>query len=482
MDMALIENIALLSAHVVFTFALGYYSISAFQWYAYRFERVFFHYHRYDWHLFFFLLPIFMYYASGFYFIFFLVFVYLPMLYFWQKKLDKKLVFTSRVKRFFLFLLLATFFQNILCLTLPSCVRYGVLLPLFVSLFISSLFEKILFSGYKKMAKKKLQAKSDMIIIAITASYGKTSIKNFLYQILSHRYKCYATPRSVNTLGGIIKDINEDLPQDTQIYIVEAGARARGDIDEIAQLINPHYVIIGQIGEQHIEYFKTLQNIRDTKMELINSSNLKKAFVHVSAKTTANEKIILFGDALQKVDATLDGISFTCKLDDQSIDFFAPVLGSFHAVNLLACLHVSLELMDLASIQKALTALQSTPHRLQKIQARGKLIIDDSFNGNFDGMLASYELAKTYEGRKVLITPGIIESTPQANANLAKKIDLIFDLVIITGKSNQKILDANITRAEKIILKDKSALQQTLQDCTFSGDLILFSNDTPAFM
>ena len=85
------------------------------------------------------------------------------------------------------------------------------------------------------MPKTTLKTFDGLQIIGITASYGKTSIKNYLYQVLSKKYKVYMTPRSVNTIGGIIKDVNNDLPKATEVYIAEAGARAQGDIEEITR-------------------------------------------------------------------------------------------------------------------------------------------------------------------------------------------------------------------------------------------------------
>lgn len=368
-----IEFIAEFISHIFFVGLIGYYIISALQWYSYKVQRVVLNYQRYDWHLFFFLFPIFIYYVSGIYFLAYLYFIYLPTLYFWYKKLDKKLVFTGRVKRFFVFLFLATIFQNILCLKTQGCEVFGVILPIFVSIFISMLFEKILFEGYKKSAIKKLNKQDNMIVIAITASYGKTSIKNYLHQILSTKYKCYKTPRSVNTLGGIIKDINEDLPEDTQIYIVEAGARLRGDIDEIARLVNPHYSIVGKIGEQHIEYFKTLENIRNTKMEMINSKRLKRAFVHLSANVKPNAQVEIFGQGVENIESTLDGLSFEIILDNQKERFFTPLLGKFNADNLLACIFVAREFLTTLEIQDAISKLIGVEHRLQKIEAGGKI-------------------------------------------------------------------------------------------------------------
>jgi UDP-N-acetylmuramoyl-tripeptide--D-alanyl-D-alanine ligase len=457
--------------------------MTAMQWYSYKLERLVFHYNRYDWHFYFFLLPLVGYYLlTGFYALLGVIF-YAACLVVWQRKIDKKLVFTARVKRFFLFLLLALTFQNLLCLALLACSKFSVLLPLLVAHVLSIAYEKMLFEGFKKAARQKLEHNPNLKIVAITASYGKTSIKNFLAHLLEASFHVYKTPRSVNTLGGIIKDINEALPEQCDVYIVEAGARLQGDIDEIARFVNPHIAVVGSIGPQHLEYFKTLENIRNTKMELLHSVRLEKAFVHESAHAIGNEKVTIFGSELRNVQATLEGLSFDMELDGKSEHFTCKLLGAFNAINIAAAIHVAHALgLGVETIRQGVSSLQGVEHRLQRIDAGGKLIIDDSFNGNLEGMLSSYDLVKTHQGRKVIITPGIVESTEDANKALAEKIDSIFDLVIITGKTNAKILDTHIQKAEKIVLGDKSQLQEILASQTFAGDVVLFSNDAPSFI
>ena len=477
------EQINLTLAHFVFILGVGFYFITAMQWYSYRIERILFHYNRYDWHLYFFGLPLLGYYLLDGFSLYVFVSLFLGILFLWQKKMDKKLVWTSRVKRFFLFLVLATLFQDMLCVLFSTCLKFGVIIPLIIAQCMSMVYEKMLFLSFQKEAQKKLMTNRRLKVVAITASYGKTSIKKFLAQILSTQLNVYKTPRSVNTLGGIIKDINESLPDDCDVYIVEAGARARGDIDEIVHLVNPHIAVVGCIGEQHIEYFKTLENIRNTKMEIIHSERLEKAFVHESATIKGNDTIISFGHELCDVEATLKGLHFSMILDGVKEDFACKLLGDFNAINIAAAIHVARILgLSLEQIKKSVANLEGVEHRLQKIEAGGKLIVDDSFNGNLEGMLSSYELVSTHSGRKVIITPGIVESTEEANITLAKKIDEVFDLVIITSKANVKVLDFNVKKAEKIIITDKSKLQEILAENTYAGDVILFSNDAPNFI
>jgi UDP-N-acetylmuramoyl-tripeptide--D-alanyl-D-alanine ligase len=97
-------------------------------------------------------------------------------------------------------------------------------------------------------------------------------------------------------------------------------------------------------------------------------------------------------------------------------------------------------------------------------------------------MLEAVNISATYEGRKVIITPGLVESTIEANTQLANAINEVFDVVIITGSLNLKVLSQNIDEKKIIVLKDKSKMEETLAKETRVGDLILFANDAPNFI
>lgn len=468
----------------IFILGLGFYLITALQWFLYKFERVLFHYTKPMWHINFVVIPVIFYFIlfriNPLYFGVFVIF-YLINLAIWHKKLDKKLVFTARVKRFFIFLTLSTLFFGFIFVS--KAVVLPIFMPLISAFLISFIFESFNSKLFIKSACKKLASMPNLIIIEITASYGKTSIKNFLYQILESDFKCYKTPRSVNTLMGLVKDINENLNTQTQIYIAEAGARKNGDIAEITQFLKPSIVIVGEIGEQHIEYFKSLENIRKTKLEALNSPNLKAAFVHSSTQKISDEKTQIYDENLSNITSNLDGIKFEMKLNSGDYEFETKLLGEFNASNLAACINVANYLkVDIKTIQNRVLNLKSVEHRLEKIEAGGKFIIDDSFNGNFEGMSKSYDLVKSFDGRKVVITPGIVEATKEMNESLAKKIDEIFDLVIITGELNAEIFKRIIDQNKFILVKDKRDLTQILGEKTKAGDLILFSNDAPSFI
>ncbi|RXI44999.1 UDP-N-acetylmuramoylalanyl-D-glutamyl-2, 6-diaminopimelate--D-alanyl-D-alanine ligase [Malaciobacter mytili] len=469
---------------IVFIMALGWYLITNLQWYNYKLERVILKHHKQEWHFTYFVFPIIIFYVLNdiAFAVFFYVF-YAGLFYLWNKKLDRPLVLTSRVKRFLAILLFVTFSIKALCLASQSCHFSAIFIPLILAYLISMVLEKIFFISFKNQGKQKIKAMKDLRIVAITASYGKTSIKNYLYQVLRKKFITYKTPRSVNTIAGIVLDVNRDLPSNAEVYIAEAGAREKGDIAEITNFLEPQYCVIGSVGEQHIEYFKTLENIIRTKMEILQSPRMKKGFVHESVHLKDHPNITKFPDNLNITMSNLDGIWFDIEINGEKQHFHAPLLGSFNAINLTAVVHVALELgMSLEEIKLAFEELESVPHRLQPIKAGGKLIIDDSFNGNLEGMLEAVNICSTYEGRKVIVTPGLVESTDEANILLAKEINEKFDFVIITGKLNSHLLSANIDENKILVLKDKSKLEETLAAKTQAGDLILFANDAPNFI
>lgn len=467
-------------SNILFVLALGFYFMTNMQWYSYKLNRVLFHHTKTWWHLVYFLIPLFLYFAvsreSNFSIV--ITLIYIGALYIWRKEQDKPLVFTGRVKRFFASLVFFTLFL----IMIKFIVHFEILLvisPLVLAYFTSSMMESMLFKGFEMRAKKRLDSMPNMVVVGVTASYGKTSIKNYIAHILSAKYKVYATPRSVNTFGGILKDINDDLPEDTDVYVVEMGARGAGDIYEITKFVNPHLAVVGKIGPAHIEYFGSLKNIRDTKMEILSSDRLKEAWVHDSAMLNPISHVHTFGKEIHDIVATLDGLEF--KMGNE--EYHANILGSFNAMNLGLAIKVAKALdIDRETIKKQLNSLEATPHRLQRIDAGGKVILDDSFNGNIDGMMEGFNLASTYNGRKVVITPGLVEVDDEFNIQVAKRANEVFDLIVVTGDLNYEIFKAHIDSNKLVKLESKDKMQEMLIEQTKAGDLILFANDAPSFI
>ena len=477
------ETLVAFVVNVLFVTLLGWYLITNLQWYDYKLSRVVFKHHKPQWHILYFIIPFVAYYTTGRFFIIFFLFAVLPGILIWHKRLDKKLVLTWRVRRFLILLVSFTLFQNVLCTLKDACQVYGILMPLALTYIASFTIEKFLFNVYKKEAKRKLQSMTDLEVVCITGSYGKTSIKNFVAQILSTKYKVYATPRSVNTLGGIMGDINNNLPQDTEIYVCEAGARQSGDIYDITTFIEPQIAVVGKVGEAHIEYFKSLKNIIATKLEIMKSPRLKKAFIHTSVTDEPHEKVTFFGDELSDVNATLDGIDFKMHFNNTVLELHTDILGEFQTMNIAVAVRVAKTFgMSDSEIVNAVKELEPVEHRLQMIKAGGKLILDDGYNGNIDGMLEGIRLCSLHKGRKVIVTPGLVESSDELNLKLINAINETFDIVIVTGSLNAELFKKNLSVSNKIMLSDKSTLIQVLANQTKAGDIILFANDAPNFI
>ena len=461
------------------TFGLGYYAASALQWFGYKLERAIFHHTRPVWHLYFLLIPVCLFMIAcvlqmsliGL----IVAVLYVEVLFVWQKGLSHKLVFTPKIKRFFgilaVFAVVSSIFAN------EFTALFYIFMNLLFTILISNLIEMIIFKRFKDKAAQKLASMPNLKVILITASYGKTSMKNFLFHLLKDDFSVYKTPRSVNTITGILKDVNENLDPNTQIYIAEAGAREKGDIAEIAKFLSPQFVIIGEIGLSHIEYFKDIKFTRQTKLEALESKHLQMAFVHSSTLLTAGPNIRIYDEEISSVSSNLQGICF----DMQGEHYSSNLLGGFNAQNLAATISVA-KYLGAKNLVSKIQNLPSVEHRLQKIEANDKFIIDDSFNGNFNGMKTSYELAKSYNGRKVLLTPGIMEGDKAQNIELSKIINDCFDLVVITSRLNEKELRTHLNKPEVVNLFEKSQMQDFLAKNTQPNDLILFSNDAPSFM
>ncbi len=325
----------------------------------------------------------------------------------------------------------------------------------------------------------------NLTIIAVTGSYGKTSLKNFLAQVLQDDFKVYATPRSINTLTGIIADINQNLSPLIDIYIVEAGARGTSDIKEIVELVKPQIAVVGKIGEAHIEYFKSLENIYKAKYEILQSTNLQRVYICKDNTPPQNfyGNIVWFPQNASNVNATLEGTRFSLTYNGEKMDFETKVLGAFNVINMSAAIQVAKDLgVSSEKIIKQVRRMEGINHRLSKMAVNDKVILDDSYNGNLEGMLEAIRLSSLYEGRKVIVTPGLVESSKKANITLAEAIDRVFDVAIITGELNSKLLKEHLYKPQKVILKDKKSMENILKSVTMAGDLVLFANDAPSYI
>ncbi|MBU2462326.1 UDP-N-acetylmuramoyl-tripeptide--D-alanyl-D-alanine ligase, partial [bacterium] len=324
-------------------------------------------------------------------------------------------------------------------------------------------------------------------VIGITGSYGKTSTKHILAHILSQKYKVLATPESYNTLMGICKVINNNLLPEHQIFIVEMGAYKRGDIKELCDLVKPEIGILTGIGLQHLERFGSVENIRKTKFELIES--LPKDGIAIlnsgckyCQKFQPKVKTIRYGGQEKGIRVSAEGLSFSVN----GITFQTSLLGSHNLQNILSAIACARELkMTLEEIQRAVFSLPQIPHRLQLIKTPTSIIIDDAYNSNPVGAKEALFLLSQFSGRKILVTPGMIElgeKEYEENRLFGEEAAKTCDVVILVGKKRTKaiadgLLSAGFSKDNLFVVKSLDEARDKLSQ--IRGDVILFENDLP---
>ncbi|MCZ6875719.1 MAG: UDP-N-acetylmuramoyl-tripeptide--D-alanyl-D-alanine ligase, partial [bacterium] len=234
-------------------------------------------------------------------------------------------------------------------------------------------------------------------VIGITGSYGKTSTKYFLHTILSERFQALKTPQSFNTMLGICRVINDELRPQHQVFVVEMGAYSRGVIRTLSCFVRPQIGILTAIGPQHLERFKTLDNIEAAKYELVEGLPSSGIAVFNNddprcrklADRTQSITVLRYGlEHLQPglrvwaedVVQSRQGLSFTLvDSDGHRETTHTVVLGRHNVLNMLGAACVALEMgLSLKEIAQAIPKIESAPHRLQLLQgAGGVTVIDD---------------------------------------------------------------------------------------------------------
>ncbi|MDE6650868.1 MAG: UDP-N-acetylmuramoyl-tripeptide--D-alanyl-D-alanine ligase, partial [Paramuribaculum sp.] len=239
--------------------------------------------------------------------------------------------------------------------------------------------EKRINRGYYRDAENILRSMPQLKIIGITGSYGKTSTKHYLHRILSEAFQTTMTPGSYNTTLGVIRTVREYLKPYDQVFIVEMGAKQIGDIKEICELVHPTIGIVTAVGEQHLESFKSIENVQRTKFELIDSlpsdglAVINNDFPKIAESEVSNCKCIRYAvsntDGVQWVAKDIEyserGTSFTAVGPDTEIRLTTKLIGDCNISNILACVAVAVNLgVPADKIKYAVSRIEQVEHRL----------------------------------------------------------------------------------------------------------------------
>lgn len=354
-----------------------------------------------------------------------------------------------------------------------------------ISLLITYPFEKRNNEKYLLSAQKKLK-ESGVFVIAITGSAGKTSVKQMLNVLLSPLGKVYTTPKNYNTPLGVAKAINE-MPTDATIFIAEFGARHTGDIDELLRYFKPDVGILTSVLPQHLETFKSLDEIFTEKVKLLENSEV--AFANEKCKMVSlnfPNHTQFFGDSiLINKKCNTEGSELTLLINNQQLSFSTNLLGGVNVDNLILAIGVAVSLgVKVEELSGLIKSIKQIPHRMERLVTdKGITIIDDSYNINPLGALSAIDLLKTANGRKIVTTSGFVEqgkNTAQATKILVEKIVQDADVMIIVGNKNKNEIIKNINgRIEYHFAKDISECTKVYSEILRSGDTLLIQADIP---
>ncbi|MDL2217123.1 UDP-N-acetylmuramoyl-tripeptide--D-alanyl-D-alanine ligase [Christensenellaceae bacterium OttesenSCG-928-M15] len=434
----------------------------------------------------------------------------------------KKLVFTGRANRLLaiLFLLCLVFHRNLFIplfeIDMPALLRMpvlallrylpGMLLPFFVLLayLIALPIENGVKRYYFNDAKKKLAQRKDVIKIGITGSFGKTSTKFILGTILQEKYNTLITPSSFNTPMGVTRVVREQLKDEHEVFVAEMGARYKGDIKELCELVAPGLGLITSVGKQHLETFGSYEAVIETKSELLHAlpesgtafvngdnkdcrENMRHIAVHTNLFGIEDDESYYMRASDIKI--TPMGSEFTLiTATGESIRCATALLGEHNILNITGAAALAYYIgVPLHSIAEGILKVKPVEHRLQLIQGP-VTVIDDAFNANPVGTKAALKVLGAFENpNKVIVTPGMVELGAEQDAlneEFGRMMAKVATTVILVGKYNEPAIRRGLLaegyKEEQIVfIETLSEVQSILPRYAPAGSVVLFENDLP---
>lgn len=355
---------------------------------------------------------------------------------------------------------------------------------------------------------RRLLRQSGVTVVGVAGSYGKTSTKEILATILGGRWSVLKPPGSYNTPMGLTRVIREQLEPTHELFVAELGDYVPGDIRFLCRLVRPSVGVLTTIGPEHLERFKTMERVIQTKEELfeelppdgiavVNQDDPLVRAIGDRAEARGS-RVIRYGQLepgaqirVRDVRTSRDGLSFIVEADGHGeAQFQIGLLGRHNVMNVLAATGAALELgMSLDEIARAARRIQPVEHRLQPIRgAAGVLVIDDTFNSNPRGAAEALTVLGELEGgKKVLVTPGMIELAErevEEHRALGRRAAAVCDEVILVGPERTRPIAAGLQEggfsADHLhVVRDRAEATAALGKLVTAGDVVLWENDLP---
>lgn len=420
-------------------------------------------------------------------------------------RLFKRPVFTFKALAIIFLALLSIFFL----FQIPLIDKFVWLIlldrftPLVIGFFVFLFsFPTELYRDFKiEKAIKKIKAQKKLLVIGVTGSYGKSSTKEYIGQILEKNFKVIKTKGTNNTPIGIANTILADLKKGTQVFVVEMGAYKKSEIGEMCQITQPKIGVLTGVNYQHASLFGNLKNTLAAKYELIEALpsdglalfNGNNENVYSLYKKTKKRKVLYesFLGKPSKTDAAIyafnvktykEQIAFDVFLNRQKLHFEAPLVGIQNIENILPGIFIADYLgMSKAQIKEAVSMLLPLPKTMNLCKMQnGVVLVDDTFNANPDAVLAALQYMKIYKGKKILVLQPMIELGKNAkneHYRIAFQISKVCNFLLLTNKNfYQEILKGIEDGGGKcIVLVDNPIkLSEFIKKNTGRGDVVVF--------
>ena len=331
--------------------------------------------------------------------------------------------------------------------------------------------------------------------IAVAGSYGKTSFKEMLRTILSQGKAVAATPGNMNTPIGISRFITT-LSGHEEVIIFELGEYYPGDIRELSQLVQPDMGVITGINEAHLAKFKTIDRTIATIFELADFLTGKPVYKNgdnrlVRERAGSNDPL-LYSQAGMKnwkvsdIQIGIDSTSFTASNGSMTVAAKSGLLGIQQVGPLVACIDIAFKLgLTAAQITAGIGATKPYEHRMQPRPLAGAWIIDDTYNGNSDGVAAGLQwLASVPATRRIYVTPGLVEQgakSSDVHVGIGRQIAAVADVVVLFENSVSSDIQSGLQQAnfqgELKLVADALKFYNNLDQFIATGDVVLMQND-----
>jgi UDP-N-acetylmuramoyl-tripeptide--D-alanyl-D-alanine ligase len=359
---------------------------------------------------------------------------------------------------------------------------------------------------YIAKAAKKMLRYPNMVVVGITGSYGKSSVKEFLAHFLSTTLRVEKTPKNINTEMGVARFILNTDFLNTDVFVVEMGAYRPGEIKLICDMVRPKIGILTVIAEQHLSLFGSIKNIQAAKYELLRSlpkdgfavTNADNPYCTEFLDTLVVKEVETFGTEpdnapdclITDVETHDDGIICSGTYHGKTGGIVAPVIGAHHVYNIAAASMVAVYLgvADNDIVEAAKTLPIDIQGSLKKYMYGKATILDDSYNSNPEGFKAALDVLKSVShGKKtVVITRGMLElggRSKELHEQIGGEVAFVADELVVISKDFFESLrrGAGSKYRTNVVLKENhDELVQYLRKLKEESVYVLLENRMPS--